>query len=112
VETVQELLLFIEALHGVDSVVVSDHALNLFEDLQGKLPADKERMLALLHSFLDLNEEQRILYQLGRRAGCFRGMDDLLDTARRAETERLCRQLDITADNVEEICAELMKRYI
>lgn len=112
VETVQELLLFIESLHGVDSVVVSDHALNLFEDLQGKLPADKERMLDLLRSFLELKEEQRILYQLGRRAGCFRGMDDLLDTVRRAEAERLCRQLDITADNVEEICAELMKRYI
>lgn len=112
VETVQEMLLLIESLQGVDSVVVSDHALNLFEDLEGKLPGDKERMLALLRSFLALDEEQRTLYQLGRRAGCFRGLADLLDTARRAEAERLCRQLDITADNVEEICAELMKRTI
>jgi hypothetical protein len=112
VEIVQEMILLLESLHGIESVVASDHALNLFEDLEGKLPADKERMLALLHSFLALNEEQRTLYQLGRRAGCFRGLEDLLDTPRRAEAERLCRQLGITADNVEEICAELMKRTI
>ncbi len=111
-EIVQELLQLLESLQGIESVVVSDHALNLFEDLQGKLPGDKERMLALLRSFLALNDEEQTLYQLGRRAGCFRGLGDLLDTARRAEAERLCRQLEVTADNVEAICAELMKRNI
>jgi hypothetical protein len=111
-EIVQELLLLIESLQGVDSVVVSDHALNLFEDLQGKLPGDKERMLALLCSFLALNEEQRTLYQLGRRAGCFRGMGDMQDPERLAEAELLGRQLGIAPANVEEVCAALMKRTI
>lgn len=112
VEIVREMLLLIESLHGIDSAVVSDHALNLFEDLQGKLPGDKERMVALLRSFLNLNEEQRTLYLLGRRTGCFRGMGDMQEPTRLAEAERLSRQLGVTPDNVEEICAALMKRYI
>jgi hypothetical protein len=112
VEIVEEILLLIESLQGISSYVASDHALNLFEDLEGKLPSDKERMVAMLRAFIALNQEQRSLYLLGRRAGCFRGLKDLQDPARRAEAEQLCRQLGVTVDNVEEICSELMKRYI
>lgn len=111
-EIVQEIQLLLELLQGITSFVASDHALNLFEDLEGRLPGDKERMLAMLRAFLVLDDEQRSLYLLGRRAGCFRGLKDLQDPARRAEAEQLCRQLRVTVDNVEEICSELMKRYI
>lgn len=111
-EIVQEILLLLEALQGVTSYVASDHALNLFEDLAGRLPGDKERMVAMLREFLALHEDQRTIYLLGRRAGCFRGLGDLQDPARTAEAERLCRQLGVTADNVDEVCAELMKRYV
>ncbi|MEZ4484072.1 MAG: hypothetical protein R2864_05580 [Syntrophotaleaceae bacterium] len=111
-EIVQELLLMIESLRGISSIVVSDHVLNLFEDLEGRLPGDKGRMVALLRAFLALDEGQRTLYLLGRRAGCFRGLADLQDPAQAAEAKQLCAQLGVTAGNVEEVCAELMKRYI
>ncbi len=111
-EIAQEILLLLESLQGITSYVASDHVLNLFEDLEGKLPGDKERMIVMLRAFMALSEEQRVLYLLGRRAGCFRGLKDLRDPTRRAEAERLCRQLGVTASNVEEICNELMKRYI
>jgi hypothetical protein len=112
VEIVREMLMLIEALEGIDSVVASDHALNLFEDLEGKLPGDKERMVAMLRSFLALDEDRRTLYQLGRRAGLFRGLRDMREPAKLAAAELLSRQLGVTPDNVEEICAELMKRFI
>jgi biotin synthase-like enzyme len=112
VEIVRETLALIEALKGIDSVVVSDHALNLFEDLEGKLPGDKQQMLVMLRSFLALDEEQRTLYQLGRRAGLFRGLVDMEEPATRTAAEQLIRQLGITPDNVEKICAELVKRFI
>jgi hypothetical protein len=111
-EIVRETLMLIEALEGIDSIVASDHALNLFEDLEGKLPDDKERMIAMLGCFLSLDEDQRTLYLLGRRAGLFRGLGDMEDPAGRAAAEQLIRQLGVTPDNVEEICAELMKRFI
>jgi hypothetical protein len=112
VKIVREMLMLIEALEGIDSVVASDHALNLFEDLEGKLPGDKERMVAMLRSFLALDEDRRTLYQLGRRAGLFRGLRDMREPAKLAAAELLSRQLGVTPDNVEEICAELMKRFI
>jgi len=111
-EIVKELLRLIEALEGISSYVASDHALNLFEDLQGKLPDDKEQMVGMLRSFLTLDSKQRTLYLLGRRAGIFRGLSDLEDAASLEEVELLQQQLGVTPDNVEEICAELMKRYI
>jgi hypothetical protein len=112
VDIAREILTLIEALEGIDSVLASDHALNLFEDLEGKLPGDRERMAAMLRSFLDLEEDRRTLYLLGRRAGFFRGLDDMLEPDRLAAAEQLRRQLGVTPDNVEEICMELMKRFI
>jgi radical SAM superfamily enzyme YgiQ (UPF0313 family) len=66
-----ELLMFIENLHGITSVVKSDHILNLFADLQGRLPDDREKMLGVLHAFLEMGAERRARYQLGRRLGIF-----------------------------------------
>ncbi len=55
---VKEIRTLIENLHGIDSVVKSDHILNLFEDIEGKLPQDREPMLAVLDEFLNM-EPQR-----------------------------------------------------
>ncbi|MEZ4599889.1 MAG: radical SAM protein [Syntrophotaleaceae bacterium] len=108
----EELLSLIESLEGIGSYVASDHALNLFEDLEGKLPGDKHRMVDLLRVFAALNEERRTLYLLGRRAGFFRGLNDMREPSRLAAAEQLGQQLGATPENVEEICAELMKRFI
>ncbi len=111
-DIVAELNLFIEALEGIHSVVVSDHVLNLFEDLGGRLPEEKEAMLAMLAAFAKLDPEQRRLYLLGRAAGCFRGLQDLHNPLLRAEAENLARQLDVTEENLEAVCGALRRRYI
>ncbi len=38
VETAEELLLFLENLNGIESTVKSDHVLNLFSEVEGRLP--------------------------------------------------------------------------
>ena len=50
---VKEILLFIENLEGITSVLKSDHILNLLQELEGKFPEDKGRMIDLLQSFLE-----------------------------------------------------------
>ena len=47
----KEILIFLESLNGITSVVKSDHILNLFENLEGKFPRDKVRMLDIIHRF-------------------------------------------------------------
>lgn len=112
VDTAREMLLFIENLEGITSKVVSDHILNLLQDLEGELPGDREKMIAQLEIFLSLAPAEQVLYRVGRRRALFLGLSDLLDPHRREAAERLCRELGATPANVDEITDELVKRFI
>jgi hypothetical protein len=111
-EVARELLLFIQNLDGITSVVKSDHILNLFGDLEGILPRDKERMISILRTFLAMTPEHQALYQVGRRLGILHSLDDMQDTARLANAERACRELAVTADNLDAITDRLTRSYI
>ena len=76
---VKEIRLFIEHLEGIESTVVSDHILNLLEDVEGKLPGDKEKMLGVIDRYLELPEKERLIFRLGRRRGIYRKIDDLYE---------------------------------
>lgn len=112
IETVEELLLFIEHLEGITSQVVSDHILNLFEELNGKLPFAKEKMIRVLRDFLGLPKEHQCLYQVGRRLGVFRGLNDMKDPALLGKSEAACKNLGITPDNADQVISDLMTRFI
>ena len=79
-DIVREIRLFIETLEGIESRVVSDHILNLLEELEGKLPGDKEKLLGIIDRYFALSDDDRIIYRLGRRKGIYRRLDDLSDT--------------------------------
>ena len=109
---VKENKLLIESLDRITSVVKSDHILNLFENLEGTLPQDKERMLEILRAFLAMEPECQSLYQVGRRLGFFSCLSDMESPHRLAKAEKTYQQLGITPDNVDEVIDELMKRFI
>lgn len=112
VETARELLVFLQALDGITSTLKSDHILNLFENLEGQYPEDKEKMVGIVQEFVDLDPRERMLYQVGRRMGLFRGLDDMQAATKRQHVENACRRGGITPDNVDEVVDELMKRFI
>ena len=112
VEVVRELLVFIEKLDGITSVVKSDHILNLFQDLEGTFPQDKERMMNILRTFLAMDPERQALYQVGRRIGVFSGLSDMEKPNRMARAGRACSELGMTPENVDQVTSELMKRFI
>ena len=111
-ETAEELLLFLQALSGITSRVTSDHILNLFEEIDGILPDDQERMLAVIHRFLAMDPEEQMLYQIGRRTGLFRRLDDCRDPGLRRQALRFVEQWMVTPENVDAICDHLIKRFI
>ncbi len=108
----RELELFLENLRGISSRVASDHVLNLFPEVEGVLPRDQERMLAIVRRFLALNPEEQCLYQVGRRTGIFSCLKDLEDPLLLAKAHDLCRRYDIGAHNVDQVSEELMRRFI
>jgi len=112
IQTTEEILRFIEALDGITSFVQSDHILNLLQEVEGRLPEDRERMTAPLRSFLAMDSEQKSLFQVGRRLGIFSGLKDMRDAFRMEKAKKVSRQLGITPENVDAIIDELMKRFI
>ena len=110
---VREIRLFIENLDGINSTVASDHIMNLLEEISGTLPDDKEKMLSVADRYLDLEEEERIIYKVGRWGGAYRSVDDLRDPELRGKIEQVIHQWNLeTSTQVEEIIKEIADQYI
>ncbi|MCK5837071.1 MAG: radical SAM protein [Desulfobacula sp.] len=108
----KELRLFLESLDGINSYIKSDHILNLFETINGKMPGDKEKMINVIDRFFELEPEQRILYQIGRRMGFFRGPDDLDNSPHLSRVKKACDLYGVTSENIDFVIDGLMKRFV
>jgi radical SAM superfamily enzyme YgiQ (UPF0313 family) len=109
----REIRLFLETLEGITSEVVSDHILNLLEELEGKLPDDQQRMIGSIDRFFALSGEERLVFRLGRRMGIYRYLDDLKDPLTYRQIEAILgkyREKDPL--ELERDLAELRRRYI
>jgi hypothetical protein len=112
-DVVREIRLFIENLDGISSTVTSDHIMNLLEEISGILPDDKEKMLSVADRYLDLEEEERIIYKVGRWGGAYRSLDDLSDPVTRGKIEQVIHQWKLeTSLQVDKIIKEMADQYI
>lgn len=112
-DTVREIRLLIESLEVARSTFTSDHIMNLLEEVEGALPRDKEKMLAVIDRYLSLPDEDRLLYRLGRRGGALRSLDDLDDPGMRQRLERARRDLSSeSGEDMDKIITELGDQYI
>ena len=80
-EKVRELRACLERLDGITSTVQSDHMMNLLEDVAGRLPGDKQRMLEPIDRFLNMNPSDREAFIVGRRIGRYRYVSDYAPSA-------------------------------
>lgn len=111
-ETAQELSLFLENLNNITSTVKSDHILNLFEEIEGQFPDDKAHMLDIVNRYLKLSPHDKMLFQVGRRTGYCRKIEDIHNPSVSLKIESLCEQFGITEDTVDKAIDELMKKFI
>ena len=107
-----EILTFVESLNGITSFVKSDHILNLFQEIEGKLPEDQPLMMKPIQTFLSMDPDQQTLYVIGRRLGIFSKLSDMQRIRRFQRAEKACRELGVTPQNVDAVVEELMKRFI
>ncbi len=108
----REILLFIENLDGITSRIKSDHILNLFQEIDGKLPGDKENMVSILKRFVDMEPERQCIYQVGRRLGIMNRLSDMESPHRVRKVETFCAENHITPENADMVVDELMKRFV
>lgn len=111
----EEIKHFIETLEGITSTVTSDHIMNLLEEVGGKLPEDKEKMLSVIQAYQDLPESDRLIYRAGRRGGAYRSTDDLKhDPATYQKIKNLIQEVQQNEgpQGVEKMITEMVDRYI
>ena len=113
VEVVRELRGLLEQAGDARFELRSDHSLNLLPELEGSLPADRERLIALLDEYLALPAGEQALFAVGARLGLFRRLADLHDPQRRATLEaQLAGYHQPTPDELLAAARDLRSRFI
>ena len=111
-EILEEEKLLIEHL-DCHSYFVSDHITNLLQEIEGKLPQDKEKMLAAIARFQSLPPEERHNFRVGRRVGMYVQLDDLDNSHKHELVEHAIQKLSTDGNQVdEETIYALMGRFI
>ena len=110
-----ETKLFIETLENITSMVTSDHIMNLLEEVTGKMPEDKDRMLDVIKQYQELSDPDRLVYRVGRRGGTYRSTDDLQrDPVTYKKIKTLIANVEEKdgTEGVEQFITEMVDRYI
>jgi len=111
-DILREIKLFIENLDVQGTYFASDHILNLLEELEGRFPEDKKKILSAIEKYFQLSPDDKLIFRVGRRSGSFRKLADLSDT----ETYlRLKSTVDHSAAqglNIEEEIVKTMNNFI
>jgi len=111
----EEIKLFIQSLSGITSVVTSDHMMNLLEEVSGRLPEDKGKMLEVVDKYQKLPDSERLIYRVGRRGGAYRSTDDLKgDPATYRKIKNLILELETRGgiDEVERFITGMVDQYV
>jgi hypothetical protein len=110
---IEELLLMVENLEGITSTIVSsDHIINLLPEADGRLPDDKQKIISVLKGYLELPENEKIIYRIGRRTGVMSSIKDLDDGDSRDHVLGLINKYGINSDNVDAFVDDLVNRFI
>jgi biotin synthase-like enzyme len=103
--------LLLENLSGT-GYLVSDHILNLLEDVEGNLVQDIPFMLRVVDGYLELPAEERENFCLGRRLGIYRYMRDMQDTERYGQVKKLKKLLDESGQDQDEFLIQYRGNFI
>jgi len=109
--TAREVKLLLENL-TVHSYIVSDHFLNLLEEIEGQLPQDRLRLLEVVNRYLEMPPERRANYRLGRRLGYYRALADMEDHNRFSQVEGVRCNLQEQGEDQEQFLAKHLARYV
>ncbi len=112
-DVLREERLLIDNLTGITSYVKSDHILNLLEEIDGRLPSDKQKFLDTIDRYFSLPEEERLVYRFGRRSGIYRRLDELGDELTSFRIKKSIREMEEKEPgSVEKTISLLLENYI
>lgn len=95
-ETVKEIRQLISLLKNTRTQIISDHRINLLFELQGKLPDDYNKLMAVIDKFLNLEPDKKELFIIGRNKKLIKKLDDI-------ENEEVITQLSSIKNGYKKI---------
>lgn len=110
-EKVEEIRQMLLAVKDCDGILVSDHIVNLLESVTGSLRYDKDQMIGEIEKFQKLPEWKRRQFQLARRMGMVRRIEDSIPMQTMGQIDRLCEDAQ-SSDEWEELMNYFLQRYI
>ena len=97
-EKILEIRRLIEASETEGTVLVSDHIINLLQQVSGRLDTDRNRMLGIIDGYLGMPEEERVMFRLARRMAKVISPDDMKRLSE-ADIEDIRHIIYTTADS-------------
>lgn len=97
-EKIMEIRRLIEASETEGTVLVSDHIINLLQQVSGRLDTDRDRMLGVIDRYLGMPEEERVMFRLARRMAKVISPDDMKRLSE-ADLEGIRHIMYTTADS-------------
>jgi hypothetical protein len=111
-EIIREERSFIEKLN-VHSNFISDHVSNLLPELEGKLPQDKNKFMAVIDRFESLSVSEKANFMVGRRVGLYKNLADLEDSQRHDLVEQIKFKLNQKDKKLDpQVIFKLMEDFI
>jgi len=92
--------------------LASDHILNLLEEVEGQLPDAMEKSINIVNNYLNMSQEDREHFSLGRRLGLYRSLKDTDDPFLFYQVEEVKTSLKHRGKDLEEFITECMANYI
>jgi hypothetical protein len=105
---VEELRLLIENL-DCTSNFVSDHSGNLLEEVTGKLPDDKAKLLGIIAQYQSMSPQERMHFRVGRRAGVYNNMNGMKDPRKHATVVGIIDRLSNGTGEVDDDLVHQMR---
>ena len=96
----------------VTSYLKSDHILNLLPEVEGKMPQDKEKCLNTINAYLNLPDEERLNFRLGRRAGYYEKLADLNDSYKHHKIDEVITRIRSRGESVASVISQLKDNFI
>lgn len=112
-EKLTEIKLLIENAGNCTGKLVSDHIINLLQEVEGRLDKDREKMLSLIDEYFSMPEREQKIFQLARRSGWVTRPEDI-PFLQQNHIARLEQLVDSVADDVlwDRTMNDMISNYI
>lgn len=110
---IEEQKLMVQHLKGITSHYANHHGVDLLLEVRGQLPEDKEYLISIFDRFLDLADDDKRNFILGRRVGVYNRLDDLHERNRYDSVEKQLQKLGVVSkDELESLYHSLRARIV